>query len=868
MGFSNQERINLNSKVLAASVKDANEVGQWYESFFPNKFAITDDKVWSGADLETLLASPAPNVATAQANAAANPTVIEDLSALSSGIRMTEVPGSNGSTYVAFSIYNDLTSNRVDNWIQPQLVSRSDFGFEGFPSIGYAIRLFNGDPDSGGTEIFTSDGQTGTGETATVGWVFDYANGMLLLSSDFRSTVTDPWIVGFRYIGTTVKDTFNFGQQQESIPVTFLGQTNFTLSSLPIADGYVQMFVNGVKQENDVEYIQTGNTVQYTGALTLDVSDVIEFWYLANVDPAACITASQDLAQTLAVGNITDGYDIDLTNNSVITSSDGYIELDGSVNISQNLYVAGKLTVDGLIDPTGLVLSEQVIAPYSPQGAGGLEGVVWVRNDGYLIFTSQNDDDFVLGQGGEETLAETLAFGNTTNGNDIVISLGDSIIINSSGDDPPNGIIAPEGDDLTIRIESGTAEGGDFRVYAGNSTAGNPAGYVYINGGNANSDYGGDVNLNGGSSNNSYAGYINLIGGNGVATGSYGGNINLNAGNGFISDSSDGGHININAGDNSAGVSTIGGRISLNGGAGSNIGGHLTLSGGIGTSLGGDVEFRAGEGTSGTGGYIELSAGEGSSTGGNVEIAAGRGGTTNGIIRFRTDGNDTGDGGWLNGITRMVIADSVINMSTDVTLLSGNNFTINNGDINVSGDGYISGNFEVGEGLIFNEQLTAPYDPSITGTEGLLWVRNDEQIIFTNQSGIDTVLGGGSGGIGPNTLTVTSTTQTTQTTGWTVISAFEFDPTEYDGYSNIEFRALIETTNASDAAQIRIYNLDTSSEVPGSLLSTTSISTDLVSVDITDVIDISSSIYEVQISLATTGSPNTCICKRAEIRIT
>src|SRR5690606_39685866 len=81
MGFSNQERINLNSKVLAAGVKDANEVGQWYESFFPNSFVLKANKVWSNPDLQTLLDNPAPNLATAQSVAASNPTVIDDFSA-------------------------------------------------------------------------------------------------------------------------------------------------------------------------------------------------------------------------------------------------------------------------------------------------------------------------------------------------------------------------------------------------------------------------------------------------------------------------------------------------------------------------------------------------------------------------------------------------------------------------------------------------------------------------------------------------------------------------------------------------------------------------------------------------------------------
>ena len=45
MGFSNQERINLNSKALAASVIDANPVAQWYETRNPFAFLLSGTKI-------------------------------------------------------------------------------------------------------------------------------------------------------------------------------------------------------------------------------------------------------------------------------------------------------------------------------------------------------------------------------------------------------------------------------------------------------------------------------------------------------------------------------------------------------------------------------------------------------------------------------------------------------------------------------------------------------------------------------------------------------------------------------------------------------------------------------------------------------
>jgi len=175
MGFSNQERINLVTKALAANVLDANAVAQWYETLFPYSFILASRRVWTQyTDIE---ANPAANLAQAQANAAGPLAgIILDRSAAASAVQLTQVSGTNYSTWAAYSTPGDVSSPVIDNWIQPQMSPQAT----GVPSIGYAVRLYNGDPAGAGVEIPTTAGTTGTGTSKTVGWIFNYAIWMLL----------------------------------------------------------------------------------------------------------------------------------------------------------------------------------------------------------------------------------------------------------------------------------------------------------------------------------------------------------------------------------------------------------------------------------------------------------------------------------------------------------------------------------------------------------------------------------------------------------------------------------------------------------------------------------------------------------------
>jgi len=229
------------------------------------------------------------------------------------------------------------------------------------------------------------------------------------------------------------------GLEQETIPVTINGQQAFILSEIPVGDGYVMMFVNGMKQQYGVDYVGVGTSIMYSDT-DLITADVVEFFYHTFTTATAPPGGMQTLADTLLLGNVTGGTDIVLSSGDAITNTlgstldintlsnavgtsnnidiftgnalgdsgninlttgiaggtRGIVNIDGDGYVLGDFGISGKLTVDGLIDPTGLVLTEQAVAPYSPLVGGSTEGMLWVRNDGYMFHTNQDDTTIAL----------------------------------------------------------------------------------------------------------------------------------------------------------------------------------------------------------------------------------------------------------------------------------------------------------------------------------------------------------------------------------------------------------------------------------------------------------------------------------------
>lgn len=258
MGFTNQERINLNSKVLSASVIDGNEAAQWYEARFLNEFILPPNKIL--LDFAVVRQYPANSLAVAQANAAGPLAgIIEDLSDDGYAVQLTALPGAAG-TYVALETYGDFSSSKLDNWIQPQAIPQTSSA----PSIGYAVALYDGQPGSGGTLISVTSGETGSGDTKSVGWVWNYSLGVLILSADFRGTISDPWIKGFRYIGDTVDSLPRDGYTAVQEIFTGADGYDYVLQNQPDPNT-LMLWHSGFKIDPS-DYTVSGNTVTYLDA--------------------------------------------------------------------------------------------------------------------------------------------------------------------------------------------------------------------------------------------------------------------------------------------------------------------------------------------------------------------------------------------------------------------------------------------------------------------------------------------------------------------------------------------------------------------------------------------------------------------------
>ena len=186
MAFTDRQKINMFTKALVAGVIDSESMAAWYESFFPFTFIMDSTQVWLQINL--LKQHPAANISTARDNAIGPLNgVIQDLS--QTPTRLTLMTGSNGTTWVAYSTHNDRSSPILQNWLLPQIVPQAN----GTPSNGYGVLLYNGDPDNGGVLVSTTTGATGSGETASQAWIFNYANGLLFISPDFTDTIDDKY---------------------------------------------------------------------------------------------------------------------------------------------------------------------------------------------------------------------------------------------------------------------------------------------------------------------------------------------------------------------------------------------------------------------------------------------------------------------------------------------------------------------------------------------------------------------------------------------------------------------------------------------------------------------------------------------------
>jgi hypothetical protein len=431
-----------------------------------------------------------------------------------------------------------------------------------------------------------------------------------------------------------------------------------------------------------------------------------------------------------------------------------------ALSVNGDAYVNGKLTVTGLIDPTGFVGEQQTSTPYNPNTvlAGTVSvtaGMTAVTGAGTSFLTDFASLPLLIKIGAEvrqvasvtDNLNLTLSTPHTAGAAGVAYSrstLDGTIWVR---DDNPNsnnlvftdncgvdhdltgaGMVETLAETLVAGNETG---GTDIIMTEGDSIVGEAGGNAGV-GSNVNivggagqglgTFNGGDVLLTGGLGiNNGTGGSITLQGGSGNSIGNVtcrGENITLvtqnsGAGSGDVSISS--GDIANSTGDVSifSGDGTVAGTVSLTGGEGTGTAGPVMISGGnaaaASTIAGGGVTISGGTGDgAGVGGTVTLNGG--------IPGATGNGGSIN--INARNGGSTSGDGGDV-GISSGA-AGSGADSGGDISIVAGD---VGAMGVGVGGDVTIASGSGTGDGTSSGDvSISAPTGSSgggsITATAG------------------------------------------------------------------------------------------------------------------------------------------------------
>ena len=437
MGLTNQEKINLNSKVLAAKVIDNNQSAQWYESKFPYSPNTVSQRI--PIEYAAILANPAANQTEAQANVAGPlADIVIDYTLTNQARRLTTVAGANGTTWVAKETYGDFSSPTITDWLQPQAIPKTN----GDPSAGYSIRLYNGDPDNGGTEILTTEGQTGSGPNASVGWIWNYDLGLLFLSEDFKNTYSEFWVKGFVYDGDYLSDTEITG-----------------ITKTIVQDG-LNTYVTGDATEPSVNVSAatldnltvTGNTVvdnlTATGSTTLDG---------VTVPTGAIVSGSTDLYNIFLTEGEVENTTVSAGDNIDVTPSGSDYEVALQDDIDLNSVTANNVTATTLNGGTIFSGTTDLGEIFLTDVSGG-EGIE-------VVDTTINVDLF---DGSEVVTPNTVT---TSQGNADVATVGSNNIVISDSDAVSISTSSPITVGTRLQIIDNTFSLWRFTVDTDNSTA-------------------------------------------------------------------------------------------------------------------------------------------------------------------------------------------------------------------------------------------------------------------------------------------------------------------------------------------------------------------------------------------------------------
>lgn len=195
----------------------------------------------------------------------------------------------------------------------------------------------------------------------------------------------------------------------------------------------------GSMATNTYPGIQLASATNATAGVPVQYSPVVELlgkgWDTAGVDSDEVWGALQvrPVSGNPVTGQLHFLMDTDAA--TPVYNSVGYVNTAGDWYFPNNVDITGKLTVGGLIDPTGLKCDQQAV---DPGGTGAGEGTFWVRNDATTVpmFTDSASVDHVLMYSGAAgvTLDGAYDFGGAGVGRAITADAG-AVTVSSTVDD-------------------------------------------------------------------------------------------------------------------------------------------------------------------------------------------------------------------------------------------------------------------------------------------------------------------------------------------------------------------------------------------------------------------------------------------------
>ena len=290
-------------------------VKQPFAEAIPSPLVIANGSLWNESD--QIPATP-PGSDTSQVK----------VYLTTSALRLTEdvsvSTASQARSWIAYSTYNDTSSTRLTNWIDTQ------FG------AGYLIKVYNGDPNSGGTAL--SAGATNQN------WFFDYSAGVLNFNDDTCPVGPSDsiYIVGYRYIGQTGAptpgtSTFNFTDLTITRNLKVGGISTFT--GLLDANGgaHIDNLRLGIDADNEIS-TSSGNLVLDSASGATIIDDHLDV--TGNLNVAGVLTY-EDVKNVDAIGIVTARSGIRVTG-GVIEAQAGENKIPSLYNAMGNLPSAGS----------------------------------------------------------------------------------------------------------------------------------------------------------------------------------------------------------------------------------------------------------------------------------------------------------------------------------------------------------------------------------------------------------------------------------------------------------------------------------------------------------------------------------------------